>query len=288
MPCGARDIPTADEAFDHAPAGMAILTIDGRLLRVNRALCELLGYDEAELLARNAGDLVAADGRPGPRVRDLARGHAARVTVDRRLLTASGQAIWVSVAVAVLRDADGEPRALVAQLHDVSERKRLEDALRHAADHDVLTGLRNRRRFEADLAHRIELCRRYGERAAVVLLDLDRLKEVNDTDGHLAGDRLLVAVARILERRLRASDTLARLGGDEFAAILPHVRPSAALTVAETLVRAVADEAPAGCTASAGVVVIAGDAADASAVMAAADRAMYAAKRGGRDRAVLA
>ncbi|HEY8584514.1 MAG TPA: sensor domain-containing diguanylate cyclase [Capillimicrobium sp.] len=287
MPRHAGPELSAQEIVDHAPAGIAVMALDGRFLRVNPAMCELLERSEAELLTLTAGDVVDPAGRPRPRVRQtvLAQG---RVTVDRLFVSASGRAFWASLAAALVRADDGEPRAVVIQVTDVSERKRIEDDLRHAADHDALTGLLNRRRFELDLAHQVELCRRYSESAAVVMLDLDHLKRVNDTHGHPAGDALLVAVARILEGRLRASDTLARLGGDEFAAILPHVRRAAALKLAESLVVAIAEEAPHGCTASAGVVVIDRDAPGAAEVLAVADRAMYEAKRGGRGRATLA
>jgi diguanylate cyclase (GGDEF)-like protein len=196
--------------------------------------------------------------------------------------------VWVSVAIAPVRGGAGEPRLLVTVAHDVSERRRLEEDLRHAAEHDDLTGLLNRRRFERDLARQVDLCRRYGETAAVVLLDLDRLKEVNDTLGHRAGDELLTYVAALLEGRLRGSDVLARLGGDEFAVLLPRADAPEALSVAEALIAAVRDGAPFGCTASAGVAVVAGAGQAAADVLAAADTALYAAKHAGRDGAVLA
>jgi diguanylate cyclase (GGDEF)-like protein/PAS domain S-box-containing protein len=277
---------SGDEAFEHAPAGMAIVSLDGRLVRVNRALCELLGRAPAELLGVDVDEIVDPDGRPGPSVRATIRDQG-RVTVERRLLAGDGAGVWAWVSAALVPGPDGRPRAVVAQINDLSERKRLEEDLRHAADHDALTGLLNRRRFELDLAHQVQLCRRYGESAAVLMLDLDNLKDVNDAEGHRAGDAALVAVARILTGRLRASDRLARIGGDELAAILPHVRQTAALGLAETLVAAIREEAPSRTTASVGVVVIGRGAPEPDDVLAAADRAMYAAKRGGRDRAAL-
>jgi diguanylate cyclase (GGDEF)-like protein/PAS domain S-box-containing protein len=268
-----------EQAFVQAPLGMAVRRLDGGFIRVNRAFCELLGYSEDELLALDPDELL----HPEDRAVDDAG--AATRPVERRYLRADGEPVWVSVATSVVHDDADRPRYLIIQVEDVSERKRLEADLRHAADHDPLTGLLNRRRFELDLTRQIELCRRYDQIAAVVLLDLDHLKQVNDSHGHQAGDELLVAVARALSDRLRASDVLARLGGDEFAVLLPLVRPLEGLGVAEALVGAVGDL---GCTASAGVAAVDGERTDAAGVIEAADRAMYDAKRGGRARAVLA
>lgn len=281
------DDPAADVAFEHAPVGMALLRPDGAFVRVNRALCELLAYRGDELLRLRCQDVTHPDEDPDPVSAELREG-AARTIVDKRYLTAHGEPLWVSVATAMVRDDDGEPRFLVAQVQDVSERRRLEEDLRHAADHDPLTGLLNRRRFARDLAHQVEVSRRYGAPAAVILLDLDYLKQVNDTRGHRAGDQLLGLVARMLGRRVRASDVLARLGGDEFAVLLPHTNPDEALALAEALVDAVRAAAPYGCTASAGVAPFGIGAPDAAELLARADAAMYTAKRGGRNRAVLA
>jgi len=119
--------------------------------------------------------------------------------------------------------------------HDITERLRYQQQLRHLADHDALTGARNRRRFEQELSTQIGRCRRFGERAALLILDLDNLKEITDEHGHRAGDAALKAVAGALKRRLRESDTFARIGGDEFAILLPY----ADLDQAGVLARAV-------------------------------------------------
>jgi diguanylate cyclase (GGDEF)-like protein/PAS domain S-box-containing protein len=278
----------ADEAFAHAPIGMALQRPDGHFVRVNRALCDLLGYSEPELLRRTRHEITHPDDQHAHGAEDALRRAEACATVDERYLTATGTVVWVAVADALVRDAAGAPSTIVSVVQDVSERKRVEDDLRHAADHDDLTGLPNRRRFERDLARQIEVCRRYGEPAALVLLDLDHLKRVNDTRGHRAGDELLEFVGGLLTARLRASDLLARLGGDEFAVLLPHTTAGEALAVAEALVDAVRGGAPFGCTASAGVALLDRDAIGAADVLAASDRALYAAKHGGRDGAVLA
>ncbi len=280
---------TFEQAFDHAPIGMALVGLDGRILRVNAALCEMLERTEPDLLVRRWDDLVHADDAAGDRElkRLVLDGLLPSYATETRCLTQSGRVLWSALAVSLVRDADGGARHFVSQIQDISERKRVEADLRHAADHDALTGLINRRRFGRDLDRQVERSRRYGEPAAVVVLDLDHLKDVNDTLGHQAGDELLVRVAGALSARLRSTDVLARLGGDEFAALLNRVTPDEALMVADALVRSVGDLEAGICTASAGVAAFAGGSPSASELLGVADRAMYAAKSAGRDRAVL-
>jgi diguanylate cyclase (GGDEF)-like protein len=160
--------------------------------------------------------------------------------------------------------------------------------LRHLADHDALTGLLNRRRFEQELARHLAHARRYGPEGAVLVLDLDRFKPVNDTYGHAAGDRLLTRVACVLRERLRATDAVARLGGDEFAVLLPRGDRAGAVAVARSLVETVRAEALAAggepVTVSAGVVLLEDCATlDVEGALTAADLAMYDAKTAGGD-----
>jgi diguanylate cyclase (GGDEF)-like protein len=175
---------------------------------------------------------------------------------------------------------------------DVSERKRFERELRERADRDPLTGLRNRRRFEDDLHQQLGRSQRYGEQAALLMIDLDGFKRLNDTRGHQAGDELLRAVAAALRERLRATDLIARIGGDEFAVLLPHVDLRRAASVAGEVATAIGDcSAPVGAgsarvTASVGTAFIDRNAVSADAVLEQADQAMYANKHA-RQRRVL-
>jgi len=274
------------EAFQLAPMGLALYDAEGCVLRANAAMCEMLGRSSDDLVGMVWHDFTHPSDVPvcqGLIERALA-GELNGFHVQKRYVRADGSIMWGTMNVSLLRNAEGRPRTFVVQVEDISERRRLEADLRHAADHDALTGLPNRRRLMRELEHQISRCERYGDQAALVLLDLDHLKQVNDTEGHPAGDALLVRVAQALSARLRSSDVLARVGGDELAALLVHIGPQEALAVATELV-----ETARGVEASvsAGVASIGPDCRGADAAIASADRALYAAKRAGRDRAVL-
>jgi len=271
-------------AFAHAPIGMAIVSVDGRFLRVNRALCDLVAYDEHELLARSFQDITHVDDLDADLalVEEVLRGERADYTMEKRYVRADGRVIWALLAVSLVTDADGVPLHFISQIQDVSERRELERRLREQAEHDHLTGLYNRRRFHEELRRQIGRVARSGEPAMLAMIDLDRFKDVNDRDGHVAGDELLRAVAQALGARLRRSDILGRVGGDEFAAILVGADEEAGAAIAHMLVGAVHEISGATpVTASVGLARVEADDEPAS-VLARADEAMYAAKASGR------
>lgn len=185
---------------------------------------------------------------------------------------------------------DGRIEGRVWSFRDVSERKRFEDQLLDLANHDPLTGLFNRRRFNEEIERQLSTARRYGMTGALLFLDLDQFKDVNDSRGHRAGDDLLVALARLLRERLRETDVIARLGGDEFAVLLPHTDETEAGLVAQSLLDAIRGEtftiagSPFGVTASIGVALFPAHASTASELLSSADLAMYEAKERGRNR----
>jgi diguanylate cyclase (GGDEF)-like protein/PAS domain S-box-containing protein len=270
-------------AFDRAPFGMFLATLDGRFLRVNRALCELSGYGADELLAFGPLAIVPEEDRLLVESA-LASVGDGDVRIEHRLVGPGEHEAWVVAQATLVRDAAGTPLHVLGQMQDVTERREYEERLRHLADHDTLTGLLNRRAFEEALDAHVARVRRYGAAGALLLLDLDGFKDVNDTLGHHAGDALLVRVAAALGERLRETDVLARLGGDEFAVLLPMESCDAATLVAGALVDVVRG-LDAGVTASVGVAVVADGegAVTAEGLMIDADRAMYAAKGAGRD-----
>ena len=198
--------------------------------------------------------------------------------------------VHVALTSRVIASQDADDDVILVNVVDLSERRRYEQRLAHLADHDALTGLPNRRRFDAALAEHLDLCARSGPRGALLLLDLDHFKEVNDTLGHDAGDDLIVSVAAVLRGSLRETDLVARLGGDEFAVLLPDADREGAVRVAEVVVERVRANSRTlegvnrRVTASIGVVTFAGADERAEDILALADMLMYDAKDAGRDR----
>ena len=259
-------------AFDSAPIGMALSGADGLFVRVNRVLCEMTGYSEAELLQRSFADLAH------PEETDSTQ-------IERRFARADGAELWVEVHTSDVPGPDGASLGVLGQIVDVTGRRQLENRLRHLADHDSLTGLINRRRFEEELERHVSHGRRYGMDGALLVLDLDGFKDVNDQYGHRAGDRVLAGVAAVLRNRLRATDVVARFGGDEFAVLLPHAQAPEAEKVAKTIAEAIATEVtvPGGhLSASVGFALFEEGVLSPDDVLSAADAAMYAKKGGGR------
>ena len=191
-------------------------------LDVNPAICGLTGRTLHELVGRPASVAGGNDRRLAGLLRHLRNSPAERVSGESQIRHRTGAVIDIAFAGIVLHDADGTPQRILLNAVDITERRQLERRLAHLADHDPLTGLANRRRFDADLERHLELCGRYGPRGALLMLDLDHFKEVNDTLGHGAGDELIESVTALLEQRMRKSDTVARFGGDEFVVLLPE------------------------------------------------------------------
>jgi len=271
-------------AFELAPIGMALFALDGAFLQVNDALCAMVGRDRDELLAATFADITHPDDvdRDLEGLRALIDGKVEVYRAEKRYLHSAGHHVWIALSSIAMPGPDGRAVHLLAQIIDVTERHTAEERLRHLADHDALTGLANRRRLEVALSEHLARCERYGPEGAVLLLDIDHFKAVNDTEGHAAGDQLLKDVADVLRRDLRDGDTFARLGGDEFAVLLPKADTRQAIRVAAKLVGAVRDI---GATISVGAV--ASERLDRFTVdeaLAKADHAMYNAKTAGRDR----
>src|SRR5581483_426674 len=278
-----------EHAFVHAAIGMALVDMDGRFLRVNEALCRITGYPCDQLEARSLRELShAADvDLDAVQIARLVRGDVPSYQIERRYVHADGHELWALLTVSLVRDDRHKPLYLISQLQDISERKELEGRLEHLVDHDFLTGLLNGRHFQRALAPEVKVASRYGGGGALLLLDLDHFKDVNDQFGHKAGDDLLKTVAMELRGRIRSTDILARLGGDEFGIILPQADEERAQVVAQGIVKAVARhsatlaEQRIAVTASIGVAAF-GFQTDVE-ILAGADVAMYDAKAAGRN-----
>ncbi len=213
-------------AFDYAAIGMALVAPDGKWLEVNHSLCRIIGYSEDQLLATNfqslthLEDLIASQ----EHISQLLAGKIPACQMEKRYMHILGHAVWVLQSVSMVRDPDNESARLIFQIQDITDRKRAEERLVHDAFHDALTGLPNRALFMDHLKLATERAkRREAYHFAVLFMDLDRFKNINDSLGHMVGDQLLISIARRLEDCLRPGDTVARLGGDEFTILLEEI-----------------------------------------------------------------
>ncbi len=280
-------------AFDGAPTGMTITSLDALFVRVNDAFCELVGYPREQLEGTSFEAITYPDDRAmhAEPLRAMRAGERDSFATEKRYVHADGHAVEVAMQVNLIRHADGAPAYFLSQTQDITERKRYETQLLYHADHDALTGLLNRRAFARALEAQAAFVDRYGPVGAILILDLDNFKYVNDTLGHQVGDELIVGVSQRLSQRLRASDVLARLGGDEFGVLLPKADTQDARIVAEGLLEALRGQtvtvAGVQCTvtASLGMATFGEQPGlGADQVLVNADLAMYDAKEAGGDR----
>ncbi|MFN2500534.1 MAG: putative bifunctional diguanylate cyclase/phosphodiesterase [Pyrinomonadaceae bacterium] len=209
-------------AFDHA-VGMALVSTDNRWLEVNESLSSLLGYKQEELQSLSFRAIVHPEDL-GPtlvKTQELIDGVIRSFQLESRYIHKEGQLIWVLSSASLVRTDEGIPKHLVFQVQNISGRKEAEEQIRHAAFHDALTGLPNRTLLSDRMSIAIERAKRsVSYRFAVLFIDLDRFKIVNDTMGHEMGDKLLVELSERLKQCIRSIDTVSRLGGDEFAVLL--------------------------------------------------------------------
>jgi diguanylate cyclase (GGDEF)-like protein/PAS domain S-box-containing protein len=282
------------ELFQNVTAGVFQTTTDGKFMAANPALVRMLGYDsEDELLAVDVTrDVYAEPDHRDQWVREMTE-HGEVRNAELVLKRRDGSKLVVLENSRAVRDSDGRVLFYEGTLTDITAAHALSEQLTHDASHDPLTGLKNRREFEARLQHALELAHATGASHAVCFMDLDRFKVVNDTCGHVAGDELLRQLGALLPSKVRSADVVARLGGDEFAILLQNCNPSDALQVANNVLKAIAafqfvwGAHVFNLGVSIGVVVINSHFKRMAQVMSAADTACYAAKDGGRNRVVV-
>ncbi len=226
-------------AFDYAAIGMALVSAEGRWLLVNRSLCRILGYSERELMATDFLTITHPDdlGTALSSIKDLLKGKIPTYQMEKRYIHKQGHEVWVTWSVSLAGHANTKAVHLIFQIQDITDRKRAEERLLHDAFHDALTGLPNRALFMDHLNLAIARSKRRNEQTfAVLYLDLDRFKIINDSLGHMIGDQLLVGIARRLEQCLRPGDTIARLGGDEFTVLIEDIHNDIeAIVIAERI-----------------------------------------------------
>ena len=287
-------------AFMDAPFGMAMVGLDrgglGVVLESNAELRAMTGCGEGQLSGMGFELLVHDDDRESflGIARAVAAGQQRAVGREMRLRDGVGaQPLWALLTVSLMYDGGGEPLCLLVLAHDMTDRRRFDEQLQHLADHDWLTGLLNRRRFEIELERQVAYMRRYGTSIALVLLDLDNFKYANDTFGHKVGDDAIATTARVLRGRLRSTDLLGRLGGDEFAIVFPETDLEQATAILEGVLGNIRTEVRVDgrdtrFTASAGLALASRESAlTGEELLVGADVAMYEAKRTGRDRLVV-
>lgn len=272
-------------AVEKSRFGLVLLDADGVVARANAAACELLGATEAALIGRSIAELVHRDDRGWmqPELEALYAGAVDRIRREVRFMAGDDEIVWAELNIHLV-EIDGVVCA-VGMLEDARDRVAREHELQRLAETDPLTELYNRRRFTAELQRHLEQRRRYGPAGALLLIDIDGLKRINDERGHLAGDRAIVSLAEILRNNLRASDVVARIGGDEFAVLLPTASADQARTVADLiLVAGRRHPFNQGCvTASIGIAAIGALTLQPTALFESADAAMYEVKRAGGD-----
>lgn len=278
----------AATVFDSTQEGILITDPDSRITAVNRAFSDITGYTEAEVLGAT------------PRILKSGRHDEAFYQTLWKSLEVSGfwqGEIWNRrkngelypqwQTINSVRDAAGQVSHYIAVFSDISQIKHAQEKLLHLAHHDSLTGLPNRLLLRARLEHALERAHREGSQVAVLFVDLDRFKHVNDSLGHTLGDALLQKAAQRLKGLVRRADTVARLGGDEFTIVLEALQEAGdASRVAETLIRALADPFPIdghelATSASIGIALYPRDGGSAENLLANADAAMYRAKEEG-------
>lgn len=212
--------------FEMAPIGMAITTINGQLKKVNQALCEALGYKEQELLKLSLADITYPEDLELYQTQQeaLLENKGSDFQIETRYISHDLRIVDTILKVVIVRDSKGQALHFNNQIVDITERKHMEKQLLHDALHDSLTGLPNRALFMDRLDHELKRAKTNPDYVfAVLFLDLDRFKVVNDSAGHLVGDQLLVEIARRLEKSVNFTDTVARLGGDEFTILLENI-----------------------------------------------------------------
>ena len=206
--------------FDHAAIGMAVVSMDGSWLQVNESLCKLLGYSEQELRATSFQRLTHPEDLRHVQsyIQRVLEGYIQSHEQEKRYLHEQGHTVWVQWHVSLLKDSETGTKRLFFQVQDISDRKKAEEKLTQ----DTLTGLPNRARFYDLLKLRVSR-KQSDKQCAVLLLDVDRFKLVNDSLGNASADQLLIQIAQRVKTCMRQGDVLARVGGDEFAVLLDDV-----------------------------------------------------------------
>ena len=287
-------------AFEDSAVGMAVVGVEGEkanlIIQANESLAGIVGVSVDELVGtQTLRDLADPEDveRIAGGMRALAQGETALFRCEFRIRRPDGGRVWVDLTTSLVRDESGRPLYWLSQVIDIDVRKLAAEQLQYLADHDALSGVFNRRRFEQELERELGHAAARGGQGAVLLLDVDRFKDINDTLGHAVGDAVISRLGETFSNRLRTMDVVARLGGDEFAVLLRRVGADDAMDVAsglrELAVERLSDiplDGVGKVTLSVGVATFGEDqdVPTPDELLNRADHAMYAAKRAGGNR----
>jgi diguanylate cyclase (GGDEF)-like protein/PAS domain S-box-containing protein len=213
------------EIMEFAPIGMAIVSLEGRFTKVNQALCNIVGYSNDALVATTFQEITHADdlAKDLEYVQQLLDGKINAYQMEKRYIRRDKAVVWVQLSVSIFRDEEHAPQYFIAQIEDITARKHQYDEVTQEAYFDALTGLPNRRMLLSRLHQVHARLPQAKQSAALLFLDIDHFKQINDTLGHDVGDVILKEVSTRLQGCLRQSDTVSRLGGDEFVMLLPEL-----------------------------------------------------------------
>jgi len=276
--------------------GDAVLVVDptGTLIYLNKVAEKMTGWPRAEALGRHVEqvffifDGTTRERAPGPAQRAIEEGQIVELALGSVLVRRDGEVIEIEDSAAPILDGHGRTTGAVIVFHDARQSGSAIQKMTHHARHDFLTGLPNRMSLMEGLTQAIGMAKRHSKRMALLFLDMDDFKLINDTHGHAGGDHLLQQVSAELSRCVRATDTVSRHGGDEFVILLSEIeeRQDAAQIAEKVLARFAAprviDEIELQVALSIGIAVYPEHGADADTLMRNADRAMYATKASGR------
>jgi PAS domain S-box-containing protein/diguanylate cyclase (GGDEF)-like protein len=220
--------------LENAPIGMAVVSLPGKFLQVNHALCDMLGYSREELKQLTFQEITHPDDLPTDLAyaNELLKSQRSSYRLDKRYITKSGEPIWVQLIGSVMRSPQGRPLYFIAQVEDISDRKSEQDKLYYVAYFDPLTHLPNRRMLMDRVEQAVALARHHYRYMAVLFLALDGFRRIVDQLGPEVGDQLLKQAAARLVSALRDSDTVSHFGENQFAILLPEVSsPDEALQI---------------------------------------------------------
>lgn len=278
-------------AFDSAAIGMAIVSLEGKWLRVNQSLCQIVGYTAEELLKLDFQTITYPDDLELDLsyVQQLLAGEISSYNMEKRYIQKNGNVIWILLSGSLVRNVENQPLYFIAQIQNINAQKQAEQELKYFAYHDVLTGLANRKQLSTLFELSLSYAKRHKYKIAILFIDLDYFKEINDSLGHDIGDRLLVEIGTRLKQIIHSNDILIRQGGDEFIMAFTELSSSdevieEAQKILITIARPIKIEPhKISITASIGISIYPKDGQDLNMLIKQADKALYIAKSAGKN-----